>query len=71
MDLEERFSQPNSTKIYEAKKAISDCKQRDLSITTYYTRLKILWDELASYITIPSCSCGAAKTVTHLLQQDH
>ena len=70
MDLEERFSQPNSTKPYEIKKAISDCKQRDLSIITYYTHLKILWDELTSYITIPSCSCGAAKIVIHLLQQD-
>ena len=70
MDLEERFSQPNSTKTYEVKKAILDCKQRDLSISTYYTHLKILWDELASYIIIPSYSCRAAKTVTHLLQQD-
>ena len=70
MDLEECFSQPNSTKIYDVKKVISNCKQRNLSITTYYTHLKILWDELASYIAIPSCSCGAAKTVTHLLQQD-
>ena len=68
MDLEECFSQPNSTKIYEVKKVISDCKQRNLFITTSYTHLKILWDELASYITIPSCSCGATKTVTHLLQ---
>ena len=42
MDLEERFSQPNNTKIYEVKKAISHCKQIDLSITTYYTHLKIL-----------------------------
>lgn len=70
-DLQERFSQPNSMKIYEVKKSISDCLQKDLSITTYYTRLKILWDELASYITIPTCSCGAAKAVTELLQQDH
>lgn len=70
-DLQERFSQPNSTKIFEEQKAISNCAQRDLSVSAYYTRLKVLWDELAAYISIPNCSCGAANAVSEILHQDH
>nr|CAD1842353.1 unnamed protein product [Ananas comosus var. bracteatus] len=32
-----------------------------LSIATYFTKMKALWDELSMYSTIPKCSCGAAK----------
>ncbi|XP_031269397.1 uncharacterized protein LOC116127880 [Pistacia vera] len=70
-DLRDRFSQPNSSKMYDIKKGISYCLQRDPPATIYYTRLKSLWDDSASYITIPSCLCETANAVNELLQQDH
>ncbi|CAL8176137.1 unnamed protein product [Prunus armeniaca] len=35
--------------------------QDQLSVAAYYTKLKELWDELASYSDLPSCTCGAMK----------
>ncbi|KAF8405658.1 hypothetical protein HHK36_007734 [Tetracentron sinense] len=32
--------------------------------------LKTKWDELSTYITLPSCGCGAAKALADLHQQD-
>ncbi|CAL8134233.1 unnamed protein product [Prunus armeniaca] len=32
-----------------------------MSVTNYYTKIKTLWDELASYNNLPVCSCGAMK----------
>lgn len=60
-DLQERFSQGNVPRIHELKREIYMAQQRNLSVAAYYTKLKGLWDELAAYSTIPSCSCGAGK----------
>lgn len=32
-----------------------------MTVVAYYTKMKGLWDELATYSTIPNCTCGAAK----------
>ena len=35
-----------TTRIYELKTMIHNTKQKDLTVTTYYNTLKILWQEL-------------------------
>ncbi|KAJ0010119.1 hypothetical protein Pint_33527 [Pistacia integerrima] len=50
-DLEERFSQGNAPRIY----------QQGMSVSTYYTKLKGIWDELNTYSQIPTCTCGSAQ----------
>lgn len=71
-DLQE-FSQPNCTQIYKVKAAISYCKQRDLSITTYYTCLIVsvynnsklfLWSYKGNDKFIATRSCNAIFTRT-------
>ena len=49
-DLRERFSQSNAPCIFEIQRDIAYHKQEQLSVSNYYTKLKGLWDELASYI---------------------
>ena len=48
-DLREQFSQSNAPRIFEIQREISYHRQEQLSISIYYTKLKNLWDELASY----------------------
>jgi hypothetical protein len=48
-DLHERFSQSNAPRIFEIQRDIACLRQEQLSVSTYYTKLKGLWDELASY----------------------
>jgi hypothetical protein len=48
-DLGERFSQSNAPRIFEIQRDIAYLKQEQLFVSSYYTRLKGLWDELASY----------------------
>ncbi|XP_077211155.1 uncharacterized protein LOC143846570 [Tasmannia lanceolata] len=69
-DLKDRFSQPNTKKVYQIKQDILDLKQGNLSISVYFTPLKILWDELSSYISPPDCQCGASKKFVEFIQQD-
>lgn len=48
-DLRERFSQSNAPRIFEIQRDIASLRQEQLSISAYYTKLKSLWDELATY----------------------
>ena len=48
-DLRERFSQSNAPCIFEIQQDIAYLRQEQLFVSAYYTKLKGLWDELASY----------------------
>ena len=37
---------------------VSTLSQDNLFVSSYYTRFKVIWDELVNYKPIPSCSCG-------------
>jgi len=63
IDLKERFSQKNGPRIYQLQKSLSSLSQENLSVGTYFTRIKSLWDELRNYRPIPVCSCGSMKTI--------
>ncbi|KAM2583718.1 hypothetical protein TB2_044793 [Malus domestica] len=69
-DLKERFSQGNVSRIFQIKREIIEYRQRQRSISAYYTKLKGLWDELASYNTIPACTCGTMKAINEREQQE-
>ena len=53
------------------KREIWLAQQNDLVVAAYYTKLKGLWDELASYSTIPLCKCGARKKVIAELEKEN
>jgi len=48
-DLHDRFSQSNAPRIFEIQRDITYFRQEQLFVSLYYTKLKGLWDELASY----------------------
>ena len=37
---------------------VSTLSQDNLSVSSYYTKFKVIWEELVHYKPIPSCSCG-------------
>lgn len=55
-DLKERYQQANGPRIFQLRKKLMNLQQGQLSISAYFTKLKIIWDELSSYR--PTCSCG-------------
>nr|XP_028960002.1 uncharacterized protein LOC114825446 [Malus domestica] len=48
-DLKDRFSQSSDLRIYQIRQEIVENCQEQLSVFVYYTKMKALWDELASY----------------------
>jgi len=70
-DLKDRFSQQNGPRIFQIQKSISDLRQENLSMSSYFTVLKGLWDELIHYKPLPPCTCGTMKVHNEYLQQEH
>ncbi|KAA8547245.1 hypothetical protein F0562_003891 [Nyssa sinensis] len=48
VELKERFSQVNGPRMFQLEQDIHNLVQSTTSVTTYFTKLKTLWDELSS-----------------------
>jgi hypothetical protein len=70
-DIIKRFSQSNGPRIFQLQKAIAALSQNNQSISSYYTALKGLWDELNNYRPLPLCSCGTSHTVLDYQHQEY
>ncbi|XP_070004224.1 uncharacterized protein [Nicotiana sylvestris] len=57
-NLEDRFGQSNGAKLYHLQKEITDLIQGSSDIVGYFTKLKLLWDELDAIYTTVTCSCA-------------
>ncbi|KAF1888550.1 hypothetical protein Lal_00011323 [Lupinus albus] len=62
-ELRERFSQGKLTKIVELQESTTNLKQGVLSVTSYFTEFKSLWDELDNFIPCPKCTCDALTDI--------
>lgn len=60
-DLRERFSQGNAPWIFQLRAKISRLCQEGMSVASYCTKLKVLWNEINDYSQKSVCTCRAAK----------
>ncbi|KAH0730027.1 hypothetical protein KY289_001215 [Solanum tuberosum] len=56
-ELEERYDQTNSCKLYQLQKEINDLVQGTLDVTGYYTKMKKLWEEMSTIDMSSQCNC--------------
>ncbi|XP_019230034.1 PREDICTED: uncharacterized protein LOC109211000 [Nicotiana attenuata] len=68
-EIEKRFGQASGIKIHQIRKEISYVSQGTSSISSYFNRIKKLWDELSFSISYPDCVCGC-KEKFHKLDED-
>ena len=57
----------NAPRIFQVQRDIYKIEQSQMSVAAYYTKLKGLWDELASFNSA-TCTCGAQNDRTKLMQ---
>ncbi|XP_074354925.1 uncharacterized protein LOC141693675 [Apium graveolens] len=57
-DLTVRFSQGNVPRIFQLKKELTALHQGSMSITAYFTKMRILTDKLNALAPIPKCVCA-------------
>ncbi|XP_060965603.1 uncharacterized protein LOC133034521 [Cannabis sativa] len=69
-ELHERFNEKNAPRIYDAKKTMQNLVQGSSSVTSYFTRLKSLWDQIRELRPQPVCNCGAMKVILEQQEED-
>ncbi|XP_075524501.1 uncharacterized protein LOC142556890 [Primulina tabacum] len=67
--MRERFDKVNGSQIFALHREIGCYTQGNSSISTYYSRLRQLWDEYASLVTLPICSCESSRKFIEFDQQ--
>ncbi|XP_025692632.1 uncharacterized protein [Arachis hypogaea] len=67
-DLEHRYCQGDRFRVAELEEEMYQMRQGELTITTYFTKLKAIWEQLNGFRPIPNCvmcnedcKCGLAK----------
>lgn len=60
-DLSERFGKQSAPRAYELKQRLTATRQDGASVSTYYTKLRVMWDELQSVLPNPRCSCDGCS----------
>ncbi|XP_073294587.1 uncharacterized protein [Primulina huaijiensis] len=69
-DLKEQYDKVNGSRIFSLHREISRLTQAGNTVSSYYCRLKQLWDEYSSLVVLPSCECATARQyIVHDQQQ--
>ncbi|KAE8690040.1 hypothetical protein F3Y22_tig00110929pilonHSYRG00026 [Hibiscus syriacus] len=69
-DLKERFDKVDGSRVYFLHREITTLVQGDSSILSYFTKLKLLWDEYGALVPLHSCDCdNAQQNTANALQQ--
>ncbi|XP_057773487.1 uncharacterized protein LOC130992765 [Salvia miltiorrhiza] len=74
-DLRERFSQGNLARICQLKQQLLNLKQGTEDVSTYFTKLRILWDEykdfqLSRWCTCDHCRCHSSRRWNEFQMQE-
>ena len=56
--MKNRFAQTNGPRVFNLQKDIAELHQGEMSITDFFTQLKVFWDQLQNLSPFPSCTCG-------------
>ncbi|XP_076943486.1 uncharacterized protein LOC143613743 [Bidens hawaiensis] len=57
-DLLERFGKDNAPRAYELKLALTNMQQAGSTVSAYFTKLRGIWDEIDSAVSVPRCICN-------------
>lgn len=69
-DLKEQYDKINGSRIFSLHREIGSLTQANNAASSYYCKLKQLWDEYSSLVVLPSCACDTTKqNVVHDQQQ--
>jgi len=58
LQLEQRFGKADGIKIFRILRDLCVVSQNNQSMANYFTRIKRMWDDYNSMISIPHYNCG-------------
>ncbi|CAL1388587.1 unnamed protein product [Linum trigynum] len=70
IDLQSRFGQGSAARLYELKSMIVRLRQEKASVSSFYTKLRGLWDEIQTLTPSVSCTCSGCTCDGQRRQRD-
>ncbi|KAL5579671.1 hypothetical protein UlMin_012113 [Ulmus minor] len=70
-NFHDRFHQNNGPIVFQIKQLLNVLYQGSDEVSTYFTKLKTLWDELRDFRPLPACDCGGMKALMEYQQQEY
>ncbi|KAL2237206.1 UNVERIFIED_CONTAM: hypothetical protein Sindi_0912300 [Sesamum indicum] len=64
--IESRYDRSNGPMIYQIQREISSISHGDMTLTSYLTKVKKLWNELFCLAAPPKCTCGINKAISEM-----
>lgn len=58
LELEERYGVSSGTQLFGLHNELNELSQGNNNIFDYFTKLKMLWDDIDALCIYPVCSCG-------------
>ncbi|XP_073014622.1 uncharacterized protein [Primulina eburnea] len=68
-DLKDQFDKVNGSRIFLIHRELGRLTQGNTTISVYFCKLKQLWDQYSSLVTLPSCECAAVRKYVEYDQQ--
>ncbi|XP_074342103.1 uncharacterized protein LOC141679521 [Apium graveolens] len=68
-DIHARYTQSNGPRIFDLKRALNALNQETLSVSAYYTKFKMLWDDFVNVANMPKYSCPCLCKARSQLEQ--
>ncbi|KAK4277218.1 hypothetical protein QN277_015243 [Acacia crassicarpa] len=68
-DLKELFDKQTGSRIFALHREISLLRQGPSTVSSYFSKLKELWEEQSILVKIPSCQCSTSTDFARLIQQ--
>ncbi|GKE76432.1 hypothetical protein Tco_1542552 [Tanacetum coccineum] len=63
-EIAEGYGQSNGPLIYQLERELSQINQGNLTIASFFNKLKRCWDELQNYNGLPTCNCDKMRECT-------
>ncbi|KAH0652569.1 hypothetical protein KY289_030247 [Solanum tuberosum] len=67
-DLKERFDKVDGSRIYQLHREVCTIHQGNQTVSAYFTKLRLLWDEFDALVPPPSCNYDKSKTYVDHMQ---
>lgn len=68
-ELEQHYGVSNGAQLFDLHKELNVIYQGNQNIDSYFTKIKMLWDDIESLCLIPICTCGCACDIDKKLTQ--
>ncbi|KAJ1438236.1 Retrotransposon gag domain [Sesbania bispinosa] len=70
-DLRDRFQQKNGPHIFQLRKDLMSLVQGHDSMNQYFTKLKVIWEEVSAFRPLCNCTCGGLHPMEEHCQMEY